>query len=90
MLLPSFSEEDTEAIRGLVISPGFHREQESHCGSNLAAPRSRVNLHASILLTLQTVPHFTDEETEAQRSYTGLWSQQEEPFSLVDNFVFHS
>lgn len=50
------SDEGAEAVRGLVISTGYRSEQESHCGLNVAASRTRVNLHSSILLTLRQCP----------------------------------
>lgn len=49
-----------------MLCAGFHSEQESHGGLNPGAPKSTADLPFSTLLTLKTVPHFTDEETEAQ------------------------
>lgn len=84
MLSPPFFQRGHRGCKR--FSTGFQSEQESHCGSKLHPSPELI----FTLLTLQAVPHFTDEETESQRSYVGLWSPREEPFSLADNFGFHS
>lgn len=67
------TDEGAEAERGLVISPELHSRRESHYGLILGAPKARADLHPAIPLTLQLVPHFTGEETEAQGSPSRPW-----------------